>query len=110
MADTYKLRFTRLSMAIMVSQAGDGCTSYVAFVSTLSLVVKSALTQRKQCMTVPVGVATWWVLPDTPYTTRAWYMSEDEKRLAIDRVAKAGKAAPKKITLATFQRVLTRWR
>lgn len=62
------------------------------------------------CMTVPVGFATAFFLPDTPYTTHAWFLSEDDKALAIDRVAKAGKAPPVAITLATFKRVLGRWR
>lgn len=61
-------------------------------------------------MTVPVGFATWWVLPDTPYTTRSWFLSAEEKELASERVRKAGKAAPERIQLATFKRVLTRWR
>lgn len=61
-------------------------------------------------MTVPVGFATWWVLPDTPYTTKAWFLKDEEKEFAIERVKKAGKAAPEKITLNTFKRVLTRWR
>jgi ACS family pantothenate transporter-like MFS transporter len=61
-------------------------------------------------MTVPVGFITWWVLPDTPYTTRAWFLSDEDKQLAIDRAKKAGKAAPAKVTLATFKRVLTGWR
>lgn len=62
------------------------------------------------CMTVPVGFATWMFLPDTPYTTRAWILTEEEKALAIERVRRAGKAAPEKVTLDTFKRVLTRWR
>jgi MFS transporter, ACS family, pantothenate transporter len=61
-------------------------------------------------MTVPVGFVTWWVLPDTPYTTKAWFLKEREKELAIERVKKAGKAAPEKPTLKTIGRVLTRWR
>lgn len=61
------------------------------------------------CMTVPVGFATWFALPDTPYTTRAWYLSNDEKQLAIDRVRRSGKAAPAKLTLATIRQVLTGW-
>ncbi|KAJ4335722.1 hypothetical protein N0V95_008825 [Ascochyta clinopodiicola] len=65
---------------------------------------------RFLCMTVPVGFVTWWVLPDTPYTTRAWFLNDEDRQLAIDRVQKAGKAAPAKITLATFKRVLTGWR
>lgn len=63
-----------------------------------------------QCMTVPVGLATALFLPDTPYTTRAWFLTKDECELSIERVRKAGKAPPVKITLKTFVRILSRWR
>lgn len=63
-----------------------------------------------QCMTVPVGLATFFILPDTPYTTRAWFLTEEECELSVERVRKAGKAAPVKITLKTFVRILSRWR
>ncbi|WQF85861.1 Putative major facilitator superfamily, MFS transporter superfamily [Colletotrichum destructivum] len=62
------------------------------------------------CMTVPVGVATYFVLPDTPYTTKAKFLTPRECELAIERVTKAGKAAPAGVTLATFKRVLLQWR
>lgn len=62
------------------------------------------------CMTVPVGFATLFLLPDTPHTTRAWYLSPEECTLALERVEKAGKAPPAKITIATFKRIFTRWR
>ncbi|KAL3482084.1 major facilitator superfamily domain-containing protein [Aspergillus californicus] len=62
------------------------------------------------CMTVPVGIATFFFLPDTPYTTRVWYLSERERELAIERVVKAGKAPPVKITLNTFKRILSSWK
>ncbi|KAK1543875.1 pantothenate transporter liz1 [Colletotrichum paranaense] len=62
------------------------------------------------CMTIPVGVATLFVLPDTPYTTKSKFLTAKECELAIDRVTKAGKAAPAGVTLATFKRVLLKWR
>ncbi|KAF1956320.1 pantothenate transporter liz1 [Byssothecium circinans] len=62
------------------------------------------------CMTVPVGFVTWFILPDTPYTTKAWFLTEEEKQLALSRVQIAGKAAPQKLTFSTFKRILTRWR
>ncbi|KAF4778692.1 pantothenate transporter liz1 [Colletotrichum scovillei] len=62
------------------------------------------------CMTIPVGVATLFVLPDTPYTTKSRFLTAKECELAIDRVTKAGKAAPAGVTLATFKRVLLKWR
>lgn len=61
-------------------------------------------------MTVPVGLATYIFLPDTPYTTRAWFLTEDERELAKERVIRAGKAAPVKVTLATFKRILSSWK
>jgi ACS family pantothenate transporter-like MFS transporter len=61
-------------------------------------------------MTVPVGLATYVFLPDTPYTTRAWFLSQNERDMAAARVIKAGKAAPAKITFRTFKKVLGSWR
>lgn len=62
------------------------------------------------CMTVPVGLATFVVLPDTPYTTKVWFLSAEERELAIERVRRAGKAAPVKIRLATFKTILSSWK
>lgn len=61
-------------------------------------------------MTVPIGLATCVFLPDTPYTTRAWFLSQNERDMAAARVVKAGKAAPAKITVKTFKKVLSSWR
>ncbi|KAJ5747718.1 uncharacterized protein N7511_009414 [Penicillium nucicola] len=62
------------------------------------------------CMTIPVGIATYFLLPDTPFTTRVWYLSKSERNLAEERVRKAGKAAPANINLATFKRILSSWK
>ncbi len=62
------------------------------------------------CMTMPVGIATFFVFPDGPYTTAAWFLTEEEKALAVERVRKEGIAPPVKITWGTFKRILTRWR
>ncbi|CAI4215823.1 unnamed protein product [Parascedosporium putredinis] len=43
-------------------------------------------------MTVPVGIATFFFLPDTPYTTTAWFLTEEERALALERVRKQGTA------------------
>ena len=61
-------------------------------------------------MTVPVGLATYVFLPDTPYTTRAWFLTQNERDIAAARVLKAGKAAPEKVTVATFKRILKSWK
>lgn len=61
-------------------------------------------------MTVPVGFATWWILPDTPHTTKSWFLTVEEKDMAINRVREAGKAPPAPLTLASFKTILKRWR
>ncbi|KAL4749656.1 hypothetical protein BDW72DRAFT_204627 [Aspergillus terricola var. indicus] len=49
------------------------------------------------CMTVPVGIATFFILPDTP-------------EIAKERVTRAGKAAPVKVTLSTIKGILESWK
>jgi len=61
-------------------------------------------------MTVPIGIVTYIFLPDTPYTTRAWFLTEEERTLAKERAIMAGKAAPVKVTPATFKRILSSWK
>ncbi|KAH8700251.1 pantothenate transporter liz1 [Talaromyces proteolyticus] len=61
-------------------------------------------------MTIPVGIVTFFFYPDVPHNTRAWYLSAEEIEIARDRVNKAGKAAPAKISTATFLRAARRWR
>jgi ACS family pantothenate transporter-like MFS transporter len=61
-------------------------------------------------MTIPVGLATYVFLPDTPHTTCAWFLTQDEKDMAAARVLRAGKAAPAKITAQTFKRILSSWK
>lgn len=61
-------------------------------------------------MTVPMGLATYVFLPDTPYTTHAWFLTQIEKDMAAARVLKAGKAAPAKLTVQTFKNILSSWK
>ncbi|KAK7431269.1 hypothetical protein QQZ08_002040 [Neonectria magnoliae] len=62
------------------------------------------------CMTVPVGLATFLILPDTPYTTKSRFLTPQECELAVSRVQKAGKAKPAGVNLRTVKRILTKWR
>ena len=61
-------------------------------------------------MTVPVGIASFFLLPDTPHTTHAWYLTKQERELATERVLRAGKANPVEITIATFKKILSSWK
>jgi ACS family pantothenate transporter-like MFS transporter len=61
-------------------------------------------------MTVPVGIATFFFFPDTPYKKKPWFLTDEEHELALKRVQNVGIAAPAKITWQTFTRILGRWR
>lgn len=61
------------------------------------------------CMTVPVGLVTFFFLPDTPHKTRAWFLTQDDKDLALRRVEEAGKAAPANLTWRKAGRILRGW-
>jgi MFS transporter, ACS family, pantothenate transporter len=43
-------------------------------------------------MSLPVALSVWWLLPDYPHNTTAWYLTEEDKALAMRRSAKQGKA------------------
>lgn len=60
-------------------------------------------------MTVPVGLATLFFYPDIPHNTRAWYLNEDEIRLAVVRAENAGKALSAKLSLSKIVQIATRW-
>lgn len=61
-------------------------------------------------MTVPVGIATFFFLPDTPFTTKSWFLTKDERALALERVRGQGTAPAGELSFRHVGRVLTRWR
>ncbi|KAF2171780.1 hypothetical protein M409DRAFT_18013 [Zasmidium cellare ATCC 36951] len=44
------------------------------------------------CMSLPVAISVWFLLPDYPHNTKAWYITEDDRRLAMHRAAKQNKS------------------
>jgi ACS family pantothenate transporter-like MFS transporter len=61
-------------------------------------------------MTLPVGVITAIFFPDTPHKTRAFFLSKEERELGIERIRKAGKAAPAPLNFAKVGKTLRSWR
>ncbi|CAG1966181.1 unnamed protein product [Fusarium graminearum] len=63
------------------------------------------------CMSLPVALSVWWLLPDLPHNTKAWYITEEEKALALRRCALQGKVqVTGKLDLALAKRMFTNWR
>ncbi|KAF7540299.1 hypothetical protein G7054_g1484 [Neopestalotiopsis clavispora] len=61
-------------------------------------------------MTLPVGIVTAFFFPDTPHTTRAFFLSNEEKELGVQRAHDAGKAPPAPLTFKRILKVLRGWR
>ncbi|KAJ7056785.1 pantothenate transporter liz1 [Mycena amicta] len=62
------------------------------------------------CMTVPCGVLLFFILPDVPSNSRAWYLTEEEKAFALARAIKNGKGQPTgRVDLALLKRTFSRW-
>ncbi|TEA14962.1 Pantothenate transporter liz1 [Colletotrichum sidae] len=58
-------------------------------------------------MTVPVAVYGFVCFPDTPHTTRAFYLTAEERALAAARVPAVQEKSP--LTLGFLRKVLTSW-
>ncbi|KAL7810675.1 major facilitator superfamily domain-containing protein [Trichoderma aethiopicum] len=58
-------------------------------------------------LTIPVAAYGFFFFPDTPRNTSAFYLTEDEKRLAVVRVPVVEEHSP--ITLRFLKKVLTSW-
>ncbi|KAH6988227.1 major facilitator superfamily domain-containing protein [Ilyonectria sp. MPI-CAGE-AT-0026] len=59
-------------------------------------------------LTIPVATYGFFFFPDTPNTTTAFYLTEDERQLAISRVPEV-KEERTKISLGFAKKVLTSW-
>lgn len=62
-------------------------------------------------MSLPVALSVWFLLPDLPHNTQAWYITEEEKKIALRRSATQGKAqVTGKLDAALAKRMFTNWR
>ncbi|KAF5660882.1 pantothenate transporter liz1 [Fusarium heterosporum] len=63
------------------------------------------------CMSLPVALSVWWLLPDLPHNTKAWYITEEEKQIALRRSATQGKVqVTGKLDSALAKRMFGSWR
>ncbi|KAF6804734.1 pantothenate transporter [Colletotrichum musicola] len=58
-------------------------------------------------LTVPVAIYGFVFFPDTPHTTTAFYLTEDEKALAASRVPEVRERSP--LTFGFLKKVLSSW-
>lgn len=62
-------------------------------------------------MSLPVAVSVYFLLPDYPHNTTAWYITEADKQMALDRAANNGRVnVTGKLNLALVKRMFGNWR
>ncbi|PMD30171.1 MFS general substrate transporter [Hyaloscypha variabilis F] len=60
-------------------------------------------------ISLPIAITGFFVLPDVPETTKAWYLSEEEKQFAKQRMLYEGRQQRQPYTKAKFKKILSSW-
>ncbi|WVW79479.1 hypothetical protein I302_101448 [Kwoniella bestiolae CBS 10118] len=62
-------------------------------------------------MTLPIGIMIWFFVPDFPENTKVWYLTEEERQLARDRIARDGRdKVTKKIRWSVIRDCFKSWK
>ncbi|KIV82512.1 hypothetical protein PV11_04615 [Exophiala sideris] len=61
-------------------------------------------------ISLPVALSGYFLLPDVPETTRAWYFTPSEREFARKRMELEGRAQRAPYTKAKFKKIFTSWR
>lgn len=51
----------------------------------------------------------YWAIPDAPTSSKARWLNETDREMAVNRMQSHGRAPMKKLTLAIWKRILTTW-
>ncbi|KAF2133775.1 major facilitator superfamily transporter [Dothidotthia symphoricarpi CBS 119687] len=60
-------------------------------------------------ISAPICLAGFFLIPDLPENTRAFYLDEDDRALAKQRMLSIGRAPRKKLGRSAFKRIFGRW-
>ncbi|KAI4602941.1 hypothetical protein KJ359_008162 [Pestalotiopsis sp. 9143b] len=60
-------------------------------------------------VSLPICLAGYFIIPDLPENTRAFYMSKDDREMAQRRMASVGRAPRAKLDKSAFKRIFGRW-
>ncbi|KAG7449348.1 MFS general substrate transporter [Guyanagaster necrorhizus] len=61
-------------------------------------------------ITLPIAIYGFVIFPDMPLTTKAFYLTEQERKLASDRLQDEIQVVRKPVSRATVKRILGKWR
>ncbi|KAH7093490.1 major facilitator superfamily transporter [Paraphoma chrysanthemicola] len=60
-------------------------------------------------ISAPICLAGFFLIPDFPTDSRAFYLTQDDRELAQDRMAKIGRAPRTRLGRSAFKRIFGRW-
>ncbi|KAI0895841.1 MFS general substrate transporter [Annulohypoxylon nitens] len=60
-------------------------------------------------ISLPICIAGFFILPDLPENTRAFYLNEKDRGMARERMAKVGRAPRTRLGRSAFKRIFGRW-
>ncbi|KAI1774698.1 MFS general substrate transporter [Hypoxylon cercidicola] len=60
-------------------------------------------------ISVPICIAGFFILPDLPENTRAFYLNERDRNMAKERMEKAGRAPRARLGRSAIKRIFGRW-
>ncbi|KAL3428312.1 major facilitator superfamily transporter [Phlyctema vagabunda] len=60
-------------------------------------------------ISLPIAIAGFWLYPDFPETTRAFYLKDDDRALAQARMRKVGRKERQKLGWGILKRIFGRW-
>lgn len=58
---------------------------------------------------IPVSIYGYFAVPDSPTNSKATWLNDEHKAIAIRRMSQVGRAPPKKLTWEVFRNVFTMW-
>lgn len=60
-------------------------------------------------ISIPIALCGFWLIPDAPHNSKVFYLKQVDKDVAVARMNRAGRAAPKGITWKTLKKALSNW-
>lgn len=60
-------------------------------------------------ISLPIAIAGFWMLPDLPENTRAFYLTAEDADMARKRIKDIGRAPRSKLGWSAWKRVFARW-
>ncbi|OOQ90646.1 pantothenate transporter [Penicillium brasilianum] len=60
-------------------------------------------------ISLPIALAGFWLYPDFPHNTKAFYLKAKDREMARSRMERIGRAPVKKVGWDIFRRVFLRW-